>query len=186
MFAPLCFPCSDHAPVWPPPHCEADGSHHRESSLDHHGALHTRRGGTKGVQYLLVYHVLKTLLKSSDAGTCIYLWSLGPFFSGFVKKKNTKLLDFFFLLLLIKKSGCKWDHKNTICNIHTNCFLNVFECILYVISHCISSAFHDLSHHFSSIFHGQHCCSLSYPFCLSLSLSVLHSYGHFSRWGNTA
>lgn len=41
------FPCSDHASVWPPPHCKADGSHHRESSLDHHGALHTWRGGTQ-------------------------------------------------------------------------------------------------------------------------------------------
>lgn len=40
----VTFPCSDHASVWSPPHCEVDGSHHRESSLDHHGALHTRRG----------------------------------------------------------------------------------------------------------------------------------------------
>ena len=40
----LFFPCSDHASVWPSTHCETDGSYHRKSSLDHHGALHSWRG----------------------------------------------------------------------------------------------------------------------------------------------
>lgn len=36
---------SDHAPVRPSSYSEADGGHHRESSVDHHGALHSW-GGT--------------------------------------------------------------------------------------------------------------------------------------------
>lgn len=41
--------CSDHASVWPSSYSEADGGHHRESSVDHHGALHSW-GGTILIQ----------------------------------------------------------------------------------------------------------------------------------------
>ena len=44
---------SNNASVWPSSYCEADWSHHRESCLDNHGAVHTWRGTVIPKSYLL-------------------------------------------------------------------------------------------------------------------------------------